>query len=1066
MFEIRQPILNVIRAVIFRAGIAGALLIATIIGTDAGAANLPVSDEDQLQFGERIYIVQLDEPPALLYQGKPGGTAATRPRQGLRFNPESSNVREYARQLTDAHDRLLRSVGAYDAKLYSYRYTFNGLAARLTKIQAQKLRSRKNVLRVWEDQVRYLYTNDSPAFLGLFDHSGGLVTDLELKGENVVIGVIDSGITPEHASFDDRRKADRPRLCQSTWAESSLLGLWLCLKFESADDILTYDPPLSWNGRCEAGENFQIDHCNNKIIGARFYVDGFLESHTLDDNEFLSPRDADGHGTHIASTAAGNEVRASLAGTAIDRIIGIAPRARIAVYKACWLEPGQLRGTCSTADLQRAIEDAVSDGVDIINYSVGNTDISLSDPDDLALLAAANVGVLSVVAAGNDGPTPASILSPSGAPWVLTVAASSRTGEKSEEAMRVNAPSSVAGEYAAREASFTPALRDVGPKTAELVLVENNDIASGSTFDGCQALINGDEIRDKIAFLQRGGCDFQDKLKNVEAAGAIAAVVFNNQADLIIMSGIRDSVRIPAQMIGQADGQLLLDRLLDGQSVEVTLDKTLFLNLPESGNVMGSFSSRGPNLTAPDILKPDVTAPGVNILAAQTPDVANGIRGESFQYLSGTSMAVPHVAGIAALLKEAHPDWSPAAIKSALMTTARQNVVKEDGVTTSDPFDVGAGHIVPNPAVEPGLIYDAGKENFDAFTCGTAHPLVTDAECRRLSAAGFPSTAADLNMPTIAVSTLVSDQTIRRHVTNVGVATQYRARVEAPPGIDVEVTPSVLALGAGEVGTYDITLSNRDADSYEWQFGDITWADSQHRVRSAMAIRPVPFLAPVQVAGSGASGQLDFDVQFGYTGSYETTVEGLAAPNVTSMQTVADDPFNSYVFESDSDNLPPGVWRTSQPLIVDESDTFLRVALFNERTDGDDDLDLYVYYCPGLVFCTPAGLSGETDSDEQVDILLPPPGEYFIDVHGFATDQVTNGPGAIFDLLVWTVGPDDDIGNLNVVAPDGAVAGEIEKINVSWDGLGNEKHVGAITHSDGIEPLEITIIDIDNYIDN
>jgi len=1059
MFEIRQPVLRLIRAETLKFGISGVLLTAVITG--AAAANLPRKADDPLQFEERIYIVQLDEPPALLYRGNPGGPAATRPRQSQRFDPESNNVREYARQLTDAHDQLLRSVGAYGGKLYSYRYTFNGFAARLTAIQAQKLRSRKNVLRVWKDQVRYLATNDSPTFLGLFDHSGGLVTDLELQGEDIVIGVIDSGITPEHASFADRREADRPSLCRSTWAESSLLGLWLCFRFKAADDVVMYEPPIGWSGRCEAGENFQTDHCNNKIIGARFYVDGFLESHVLDDNEFLSPRDADGHGTHIASTAAGNEVRASLAGKAIGRINGIAPRARIAVYKACWLEPGQLRGTCSTADLQRAIEDAVADGVDIINYSVGNTDISLSDPDDLALLAAANVGVLSVVAAGNDGPAPGSILSPSGAPWVLTVAASSRTGEKFEEAMRVNTPAAVAGEYAAREASFTPALRDAGPITGELVLVDDSDGAFGTTFDACQALTNSDQVNGKVAFLQRGDCDFEDKLKNAEAAGAIAAIVFNNQADLIIMSGTRDSVRIPAQMIGQADGQLLLDRLRDGQSIEVTLDKTLFLNLPESGNVIGSFSSRGPNLTAPDVLKPDVTAPGVNILAAQTPDVANGIRGESFQYLSGTSMAVPHVAGIAALLKEAHPDWSPAAIKSALMTTARQNIVEEDGMSQTDPFDIGAGHVVPNSAVDPGLIYDAGKESFDAFTCGTAQPRVTDEECERLSAAGVPSAATDLNMPTIAVSALVSDKTIRRHVTNVGAASQYRAQIEAPPGIDVEITPSVLSLGTGEVGTYDITFSNRDAELYEWQFGAVTWADSQHSVRSAMAIRPVPFLAPVQVFGSGASGQLEFEVQFGYTGSYETRVEGLAAPFVTP-QIVADDPLNSYVFEPDSDLLPPSIWRSEQPLIVDESDTFLRIALFNEHTDGDDDLDLYVYYCPGLVFCSLAGLSGATDSDEQIDILLPPPGEYFIDVHGFATDQVSNGPGAEFELFTWTVGPSDDLGNLNVVAPDSAVAGETSKINVTWDGLNDEKHVGAIIHSDGVEPLEITIIDIDN----
>ena len=198
-------------------------------------ANENFSAQDPALFEERVYIVQLEQPPALSYRGKPGGLAATRPVNGRRFNPRSSDVRQYSRQLIDTHDDLLQSVGAHDGKLYSYRYTFNGFAARLTPIQAQKLRSKKNVLNVWEDQVRYLSTNDSPVFLGLFDSQGGLVTDRGLKGENVVIGVIDSGISPEHRELRRTvQEASRPRLCRSTWAETSLLGLWLCRRFDAA----------------------------------------------------------------------------------------------------------------------------------------------------------------------------------------------------------------------------------------------------------------------------------------------------------------------------------------------------------------------------------------------------------------------------------------------------------------------------------------------------------------------------------------------------------------------------------------------------------------------------------------------------------------------------------------------------------------------------------------------------------------------------------------------------------------------------------------------------------------
>ncbi|MGI9342570.1 MAG: S8 family serine peptidase [Gammaproteobacteria bacterium] len=1025
----------------------------------AGAAAPALDGDDLATLEERVYIVQLPEPAALNYTGRPGGVAATRPRDGERFDARAGNVRAYSRELTDTHDAMLQSIGAYDRKLYSYRYTFNGFAARLTPIQAQKLRSRKDVLRVWEDAVRYLYTNDSPTFLGLFDAGSGLITNRELRGEDVVIGVIDSGITPEHPSFADTREAERPGLCRSEWAENSLLGIWLCRRFKNRDDELVYDPPADWNGSCETGDQFTADLCNNKIIGARYYPDGFLESFTLDVNEFMSPRDADGHGTHIASTAAGNEVRATLAGADVDRINGIAPRARVAVYKACWLEPGQLRGSCSTSDLQRAIEDAVADGVDIINYSVGNTDISLNDPDDIALLAASDAGVLSVVAAGNDGPGAGTILSPSGAPWVLTVGASSRTGDKFAEAVRVNSPSNVAADYESREASFTPALVDEGPLTAELILAEDGDAAGGTTFDACEPIVNGTDMDGQVALIQRGGCDFQVKIENVEAAGAIAAVVFNNQSELIIMSGTRGSVAIPAVMIGQADGQLLQTELDNDVIVEITLDKTLLVTQADGGNAMGSFSSRGPNLTALDILKPDVTAPGVNILAGQSPDVANGVRGENFQYLTGTSMSVPHVAGVAALIREAQPDWSPAAIKSALMTTSRQDIVKEDGTTQADPFDFGAGHIVPNDATDPGLVYAAVKQDYDAFTCGTNDPRVSDAECQQLIDNGFPTGAADLNLASIAVSALVSERTIRRRVTNVGEAGQYTVSIDAPPGIDVEVSPSVLSLGPGEIGTYDVRLATSSADLFEWQFGSLTWSDATHRVRSPIAVRPVPFLAPLDARASGRTGSLQFDVQFGYTGTYDATVDGLAAPFISPEKiTISDDPANSYVFDPDTGNLPPSVWRSDPALVVADGDLYLRVALFNDNTTGDDDLDLYVYYCPGLVFCQLVGTGGQFDSDEQVDVLFPTPGEYIIDVHGFETEA----PTTEFELFVWTVGPGDNLGNLSVTTPGEAISGETGTVSIGWDGLERQTHLGTVTHSDGEDVLEVTLIEIEN----
>jgi hypothetical protein len=535
------------------------------------------------------------------------------------------------------------------------------------------------------------------------------------------------------------------------------------------------------------------------------------------------------------------------------------------------------------------------------------------------------------------------------------------------------------------------------------------------------------------------------------------------------MTGARGSVNIPAVMINQSDGQLLLDELQSDAAIEVTLDSGLILSVAETGNVLADFSSRGPNLTAPDILKPDVVAPGVNILAGQTPDVANGIRNELFQYLSGTSMSTPQVAGIAALIREAHPDWSPAAIKSALVTTARQDIVREDGVTPADPFDIGGGHVVPNSAVEPGLIYEADRQDYQAFLCGQPDTVIDAAVCEQLIADGYPTDATGLNLPSITVSALAGSKTVSRTVTNTGAATQYNAEVAAPPGINVEVNPSVLSLGAGETGRYDVTLSTVNANLHQWQFGSLSWVSTQHKVRSPITVRPELFAAPLAAIGSGISGNLQFDVQFGYSGSYTATLDGLAAPLIL-QGTVSNDFRRPYVQTPLGGTVPPGIWRSpANRIVTSDTDTYLRVALFDENTTGNDDLDLYVYYCPTLLACDAPEYSGSFNSTEQVNFLLPKAGSYIVDVHGFHTAAASTD----FDLFIWTVGAGNNLGNPTATAPTAASNGEQGTVTVTWDGLETyqdglelKAHLGTITHDDedpdAVLPLEITVIEIRN----
>ncbi|MEJ2273816.1 MAG: S8 family serine peptidase, partial [Woeseiaceae bacterium] len=540
---------------------------------DAGDVAVRLAGEDD-PTATKVYIVQMRAPAAAERQAAVARRALGRtvgtPR--LRFDKENPEVQAYVARLGDEQTRVINKAGARVERIYSYRYGLNGFAARMTPGQAAKVGRLPEVLNVWEDEVRPLALRHSPTFLGLFDGENGLRSVEGLDGDGVVIGVIDSGITPEHPALQDTREADRPGACRSSWGDTTLLGRWLCKRYRRLPDAPVFEEPENWRGECEAGERFTVEDCNNKLIGARWFIDGALATGPIDENEIRSPRDADGHGTHTATTAAGNRTRASIFGTLIGDIEGIAPKARVASYKACWLRPGDTRASCNTSDLANAIDAAVADGVDVISYSVGSSLTRTTAPDDLALLAAAKAGVIAVVAAGNEGPNLGTIGSPAGSPAVITAAASTREGESNVEAMEITAPPAVAGRYAVKEALFTPPLQDVDPLEASLVLADDDDTSldagdTGSVNDGCQSLVNGDEIDGNIAFLQRSGCRFDEMVRNAADAGAIAALVYNIAGDPIVMHGDAGLSDIPALMIGQADASLILAELDAGNDV-------------------------------------------------------------------------------------------------------------------------------------------------------------------------------------------------------------------------------------------------------------------------------------------------------------------------------------------------------------------------------------------------------------------------------------------------------------------------------------------------------------------
>ncbi|HEY9239082.1 MAG TPA: S8 family serine peptidase, partial [Burkholderiaceae bacterium] len=350
--------------------------------------------------GVSTFIVRMADEPATAYKGGIKGHNATRPSAGKKLDPDSPAVSGYVGYLATRHDAALSSVGGAK-KLYSYGYVFNGFAAQLTEAQAQKLAQTPGVLSVARNEMRTMDTSTTPTMLGLTGPGGWWAT--RGTGENVIIGIIDTGIWPEHPSFSDR-----------TGTNGS----------GTQDGKLSYQQIPGWHGKCQNGTQFNNSNCNQKLIGARYYnaSQGGDAGVAADlPWEFNSPRDHNGHGTHTASTAGGNEgVQTTGVVSVLGKTSGIAPRARIAAYKALWTQSDG-RGSGGTDDLVAAIDQAVADGVDVINYSISGSQTNFRDPVEIAFLYAADAGVFVATSAGNSGPTVSTVAHPS--PWVTTVAA-------------------------------------------------------------------------------------------------------------------------------------------------------------------------------------------------------------------------------------------------------------------------------------------------------------------------------------------------------------------------------------------------------------------------------------------------------------------------------------------------------------------------------------------------------------------------------------------------------------------------------------------------------------------
>ncbi|KAI5013910.1 hypothetical protein ZWY2020_055300 [Hordeum vulgare] len=781
----------------------------------------------------KVYMVVMEDDPVVSYKAS---------RKGAMRGEEAQKYKEMA---TTKHDVFLESfltVGSYK-KLYSYTHLLNGFAVHANSEKAARILSgAKGVRLIQEDVKMAKMTTYTPKYIGA---SGvwPLLGGAENSGDGIVIGMIDTGIDPKNpsfASFSDQTK----------------------------------QPPPSFKGMCRSGDRFPPDSCNGKIVGARWF--GRAAQATGEFNatiHYASPYDPDGHGSHTASTAAGNfHTPAISRGYNFGYASGMAPGARLAIYKAAYPFGGYM------SDVIAAVDQAVEDGVDVISLSIAPSSVSPGPAAFLnlletQLLLATKAGVSVVQAVGNGGPDASSVVSFS--PWITSVAASTTDRKYNKTIVAGNGQSFSCG-----------GLSPPTPGETMYPLALADDVSAANWTDGsngCQdpkvfirSLVQGKVIVCMIVSSNYyEGNSIEGIIGTIQKIGAAGVVIIDRYSGDVDYEyqPIFPTVVPSAMVVDGVDVMNLMEyyennTARDGDGTVITFGATVRILEGRRASYSGErpevadYSSRGPNIEnsqmqLADVLKPNVMAPGNHIWGAWSPtsDSLPEVQGESYAILSGTSMSTPHVAGVVALIKQRHPKWSPAMIMSAIMTTAdvtdrsgRPLMARRDvgGVLPATPFDMGAGAINAARALDPGLVFDASYREYLQFLC--AVPGVDEAAVRRAVGASCPSSRArwcsDLNAPSVTVASLVGSRRVDRRVWSVGAENEtYMAYVRAPDGVAVRVSPDEFTVAPGETATLRIML-NTTAPGNAFSFGEVVLrGDKKHSVRIPLAVYPAAVLS-------------------------------------------------------------------------------------------------------------------------------------------------------------------------------------------------------------------------------
>ncbi len=710
-------------------------------------------------------LIKYDVEPVASYQGGIPGLAATSPsvtHHQIRANPTAvvAYTRHLAGVMAGISRAALRAVPGLRIR-ESFAMVYGGVVARVPGDLVGRLLQVPGVAAVQRDGTSNPV--DDTAFIGataVWPSLGGQAT----AGQGEIIGLLDTGVWPEHPALKDNGLPAPP-------------GAYGCQFGNGSDPLL--------------GAAFT---CNHKLIGAYAFTDSWMANNTTDGHLFCndatgkcSARDPRGHGTHTATTAAGDRVAsAPLLGVNRGPFSGVAPGAQVIEYRVCVTN-------CFTSDIVAGIQQGVLDGVSVLSMSLGSTAQvdPYADPTMLAFLDAYNAGIPAAVAAGNQGPSAGTATNL--APWVTTVGAATANRNLVTSTLHLTASNS--------DVFTMPGQTITAGASGPVVLAQNLPGEDAL----CQAALAPGTATGDIVMCQRGTNARVLKGYNVLQGGAAGMILYNPVAQDLDM----DTHWLPTIHV---DGPST--NLLNFVNSHTGIVASWPAGTPATtrGDVMASFSSRGPG---GDFIKPDLVAPGVNVFAGWTPmpdgsSPSTGPSGNLYSYLSGTSMATPHVAGSMLLLKALHPSWTPDEIKSALMTSTMQDSLKEDGITPATPFDAGAGALRVNRAATPTVVFDETYADYAASSSDRQHRI-------------------NLNMPSIDAPNMPGSITTSRTALNVsGQAIDLVPSATAPAGAKITVGThnELIHIEPGASATFTVTINAPTLPDGQY-FGRITLKPQQ-----------------------------------------------------------------------------------------------------------------------------------------------------------------------------------------------------------------------------------------------